>query len=80
MNLFQSFYKSWIFFFFFLERYNDTMGQRDWISVQDILARTPVCRLDSSGMTTCRSDPKRHLDHYDEVEGAISNAGIFVET
>lgn len=31
---------------FFLERYNDTMGQRDWISVQDILARKPVCRLD----------------------------------
>lgn len=56
------------------------MGQRDWISVQDILARTPVCRLDFLGMTTCRSDPKRYLDHYDEVEGAIGNAGIFVET
>lgn len=40
------FYKSWIFFFFFCERYNGTMGQRDWISVHDILARKPVCWFD----------------------------------
>lgn len=33
------FCKSWIFFLFFLQHYNDTMGQRDWISVQGILLR-----------------------------------------
>lgn len=78
MNLFQSFYKSWIFFLSVtMTQWDNVIGFRYKISSRGSRFAGLI-----SGMTTCRSDPKRYLDHYDDlyVEGAISNAGIFAET